>query len=33
MIILDTSVIYALIDATDEHHGRTADWYARVDVS
>jgi predicted nucleic acid-binding protein len=31
VIVLDTSVLYALIDAADAHHRRTADWYVRVD--
>ncbi len=28
MIVLDTSVIYALLDADDEKHERARDWYA-----
>ena len=31
MIVLDTSVIYALIDAADQRHRLAADWYAGVD--
>ena len=31
MIVLDTSVIYALIDSAGTHHRRTADWYADLD--
>ena len=30
MIVLDTSVLYALIDAADAHYRLTADWYSVV---
>lgn len=31
MIVLDTSVIYALLDAGDQRHRLARDWYARTD--
>ncbi len=31
MIVVDTSVIYALLDAADERHDLAAAWYATVD--
>lgn len=31
MIVLDTSVIYALLDAADQRHREARDWYAKVD--
>ena len=31
MIVLDTSVIYALLDAGDQRHRMARDWYALVD--
>jgi predicted nucleic acid-binding protein len=31
MIVLDTSVLYALIDTADTHHRMSVDWYADVD--
>lgn len=31
MIVVDTSVIYALLDAADSNHGQAARWYETVD--
>lgn len=31
MIVIDTSVIYALLDASDRRHAQARDWYATVD--
>jgi hypothetical protein len=31
VIVIDTSVVYALLDAADERHGPAAAWYATVD--
>lgn len=31
MIVIDTSVIYALLDRRDQHHPEAAAWYAGVD--
>ena len=31
MIVLDTSVIYALLDAADQRHAQVRDWYAGLD--
>lgn len=31
MIVLDTSVIYALLDGSDHRHRQARDWYALVD--
>lgn len=31
MIVLDTSVIYALLDAADDRHREAFEWYAAVD--
>lgn len=31
MIVLDTSVIYALLDASDRRHGEARDWYGDLD--
>jgi uncharacterized protein len=28
VIVLDTSVLYALLDSRDQRHGQAADWYA-----